>query len=284
MFAKTVDVDRLARNLVAEGLQPTKGAALNLAARLLGASNHHALLAQAKAPKLATWSIPDIQEYLSSEAITTGSRFPKELPPQFDGAWQHRATALLAKAVAARTPGELEFIALVGGPGSGKTLLAKHFCKLSGGCVVDVGLYRWFTRPYQPAAGEIVVFDRPALPRSAPSASMARAFELWSHTAPRQRTVERAKELFRSEWQGIPMDAPGESIHGSIARNLAQAAPLIVCFASPEEAQHALDGSARVISMYSPAATAKLNWRAAHLVNLDNLSEHTLLRAPPEKT
>ena len=103
-----------------------------------------------------------VDRLVRSVAGTRGRAFPSTLPKRFGAQWQSRAIALFEQAVAARIPGKAEFIALVGGPGTGKTLLAQHMVRKRGGLWLDKGLARGDGNgvDYQP--GEVLVYDTPA--------------------------------------------------------------------------------------------------------------------------
>lgn len=259
--ANGVDVKRLARKYIASlydlhGLEISMDQALDHVSSLLGARNYHDLLKQASDPDISSWDASTLQNHVWREAISSGSRFPSRLPRGFRKHWQDRALKLFEKAASIRIPSKLEFIALVGGEGAGKTLLSNHLAKTLSGKNVDICLSLNTGMSYEYQIGSVLIYDQPA-PSSAP--------------APRQNTLAAYKhERYKSYAPRIPRDEPYDDVRQWVKNN--PHVHFVVCFASMNDAVDALENSRILMNMQGIKHSAELNWYRAHVINLDDMT------------
>ncbi len=172
LCANHIDFKRLSRNIRKEfnARNPehpiNNDQALELTARVLGASSHHDARRKAEDPDISSWPTQEIEKQLRDGTVAKGAKLPGKLPKQFDKDWQEKSEGLLHQAIEALQPGALEFIALVGQQGTGKTLLANALCHDLGGYVIDtdLALDKGTGHPYLP--GNCLIYDRSVKPVS----------------------------------------------------------------------------------------------------------------------
>jgi hypothetical protein len=277
ILADGVDVKRLARNLRKVLSEITDIQTLNtdqlldFASRLLSAEGYYQVRTQAKDSEYANASQSVIEAQVKKESVSKGESLPKGLPLRFSGRWREQATDLIDRAIASRLPGQLEFVALVGSEGSGKTIVAKDVCKRLGGLVLDVGFaLDKGTGPNRALkSGQVLVYDQPAvLPRrSRPGTG---DFGLWSPGSPVKPTIQAYREGRRYVHAGIPFDDPLYGSRKWFVEN--PGVTLIVSFGSVVQAQQAIANSPKPLATGDIQRSASMNWRRAHVVNLDTLS------------
>lgn len=175
LFARDVDVHRIARELrkrdqrmasrpdAGTATLPHRNQYLDDVTAMLGGLTHHAARKQADDPDITGWDSASLRDHVWKEAISRGKAFPKDLPQQFGPTWQRQAQAMFAEADARRVRGAAEFVAIVGGPGRGKTLLANHVVHKRGGAVVDVGLSIQNGLHLVGKSRDVLVLDVPAI-------------------------------------------------------------------------------------------------------------------------
>lgn len=295
IYARSVELKRMAKKALDMRLAPNQDRALDLIAQLMGQRNFHALRQSAQNVDqdkiIRTKNARDAFEHVCSKAIHRGDAFPDDLPDRFTPGWKKHALQLLDGALAQRTPGTLNFVALVGACDSGKTILANAHCARRGGGsrVIEAGLYPWFLSRYTPAAGDVVYMERPASTKVLPDL-MSRTplspqqCQAWDTTPENQRTLQLASEIFRINLLGIPDDDLESYGFGEpIARKLARECSLVIAFPTVEAVQAALDQAGTVLKMGGPKSiSAPNNWGAAHVVNLDDMTSCTLHRTDGE--
>ena len=295
IYARGVDLKRMAKKALDLRLATDQSRSLDLIAQLMGQRNFHALRQSAQHVDqdkiIRTKHAVEAFEHVRDKAIHRGDAFPEDLPERFTPGWKKHALQLLDGALAQRTPGTLNFVALVGACGSGKTILAKAHCaqRGSGSRVIDTGLYSWFLSRYKPSAGDVVYMDRPASTKVL-SDHKSRGmvffpqYQEWDATPPHQRTLQRASQIFSIDHLGIPYDDMQSYSHGEpIPRKLARDCSLVIAFPTVEAVQAALDQAGTVLKMGGPKSiSAPNNWGAAHVVNLDDMTSCTLHRTDGE--
>lgn len=279
IFAHGVDFTTFV-NRMAEAFGLTKDDAANRAAIFLGARNHHEVIQRAKAPDVRSWDWAQLEAHLSKGSISKGGHFPKTLPASHGLSWQRQGMALLKEAGALVTSGSLDFIALVGASESGKSVLGANYAKAKDGIVVDVTTYSIYNR--FEATTPVVFLDRPAA-RSVRSPSQSRMpLLVWDGLQPKERTLEKAKEIFARHVPGMPWDDVSGLFSGQAdtpAREMARRVVLLVAFHTIEAVQGAID-SGLILKMGGDwRKSAPGNWRAAHVVDLDRMKLVTLLGA-----
>ncbi|MFN9471420.1 hypothetical protein [Acidovorax sp.] len=270
-FAHGVDVNRLAGKIPAGGPPLTKDQSLDEVAQMLGERNYHALLQRANSGNMAAWSFGEITSLVHSSAITQGAQFPRRLSRRFDAAWQASVTQMLQEAVAAFNPEVADFIALVGGPGSGKTIAAENFVARNGGHVVDVGLRPDMSDQFELAPGQVLCFDRPAVNPEHESNVFHRLRAL---QATGKCTLPQVMAVFREPSVGIPRDSVG-MWGDSHARTLARQAPLIIAFPNEQAVKDAIQGAHTLLNG-AGVPHAGRNWNIARVVNLDTMTSTEL--------
>lgn len=293
IYARSVELKRMAKKALALGLTTSNDHALDLIARLMGLRDFQHLRNVAKDidqdKLIRKKSAHDALSHVRCKAIHKGEDFPKKPPNHFTSDWKKQALQLLDKALATRTPGTLNFVALVGASDSGKTILANAHCARLGGDsrVIEAGLFTWFRSDYKPSSGDVVYMDRPASTKALPdnmsrSPHLLKRFKEWETTHESQRTLQRASEIFRID-SPIPYDETQSFPHESIARKLAHECSLVIAFPTVEAVQAALDQAGTIFSVGKPKFFSALkNWGAAHVVNLDDMTACTLHRTDGE--
>jgi len=282
-FAGRVQISRLARSIKKQ-LRPdaSHDECLELASRLLGCDSYYDLRKRATDPDISGWDRKDAVKLLQSEAIKRGSRFPGKLPPRFDMRWQRQAFKLVEEALNSVRPGSLEVVALVGPPGSGKTLLAAHVVDQKGGFLVDVGQASLIDMQYMrfKESDKVLVFDQSSEP--APAFSDRRAFGA-PRLAPTELTTlsSLAKER-RVRHTELPLDSYRDvSMMGSgttTLRNRLAKHPglvLVATFANEDEAVNAIRSTARIDSG-TPTLTFQRTWQRVHVVSLEEMRRTTI--------
>jgi hypothetical protein len=278
LFANGVDVKRLAREIRKSQLDTNGNPstsmedALDVVARGLGARNHFDMRCQAEDPDISSWTHDEVQRLVQESAVSRGMRFPRGLPRKFDQQWQRDAVRLFEQAERARTPGKLEFVALIGSPGSGKTLLANHMCATRGGQVIDVELT--FQKGFETnKPNSVLVYDRPAEPPASQRPFMG-VLTLWRPEAPSKRTLKMYRELARAGHHRDLIPGDNDDIFTHLrdwVRDNAQVS-FVVCFADQSQVEDALRNSSIILTPGSMERSAILNWRRAHVVNLDTMT------------
>ncbi len=292
IYARSVELKRIAKKALALGLAKKNDQALDLIAQLVGLRDFHALRQSAKNidqdKLIRKKSAHDALAHVRCKAIHRGEVFPKDLPEHFTSDWKKQALQLLDNALATRTPGTLNFVALVGASDSGKTILANAHCaRLGGGSrIIEAGLFAWFLSGYKPTSGDVVYMDRPASAKVLPdnmrgAPNLFQRLKEWETTPESQRTLQRASEIFRVDHPGIPDDDYTRFPDESIARKLARECSLVIAFPTVEAVHAALDQAGTIYSVGKPKSFSALkNWGAAHVVNLDDMTVCTLHPAP----
>ncbi|WP_250439620.1 ATP-binding protein [Delftia tsuruhatensis] len=281
-FAGRVQISRLARSIKKQ-LRPdaSHDECLDLASRLLGCDNYYDLRKRATDPDISGWVREDAVKLLQSEAIKRGSRFPGKLPPRFGLHWQRQAFQLVDEALNSVRAGALEVVALVGPPGSGKTLLASHVVDRKGGYIVDVG-QAWLIdvrRMVFKDSDRVLVFDQSSEP--APAFSERRAFGTPTPPPPALTTLGALAKARRVRHTELPLDSyrdVGMFDDGPTLRNWLAKHPglvLVATFATEDEAVNAIRSTARIVSP-DPALTYQRNWQRVHVVSLQEMRRTTI--------
>jgi len=276
-FAGRVQISRLARNIRTQ-LRPdvSPDESLDLAARLLGSDSYYDLRKRAFDPDIRGWDYQEAVKLLQSEAIKRGSRFPGKLPPRFDMRWQRQAFKLVEEALNSVRPDSLEVVALVGPPGSGKTLLAAHVVDLKGGFIVDVGQASLMDvrRLRFKESDRILVFDQSSEP--APAFSERRAVGSARPAPPALTTLSALAKARRVRHTELPLDShrdvgmfdTGTTLRDRLAKH--PGLKLVATFANEDEAVNAVRRTVRILST-DPALTYQLNWQRVHVVSLEEM-------------
>lgn len=275
LVANDVDVKRLAREIRKTFDNPCMGKeeSLDVTAKLLGAQSYFDLRKKAKDLDISTWDFNDVESFVQKNSVTNGAQFPSDLPCNFGSNWQQLAQDLVEQAIKACEPGKLEFVALVGGSGTGKTLLANHVCAKRGGKVVDVELSASMNTGGTYKSGSVLVYDRPANP---PTSDRPSVFSLLSGGAPAKLTLKRYQDLRRIKQSLIPHD-DADSLMGIrdwILDNTL--VTLVVCFANYSQVEEALRSSYINFPLANIEQRAAVNWRRAHVVDLDSMKFSSL--------
>ena len=278
-FANGVDVKRLARQIKqllaeAEGSSTmTSEDALEVASKFLGARSYFDLRKQASDPNIRSWNHEDVERLVQEGAVSNGYDFPKELPKRFDKRWQRSVEKMVEEAISSRKPGSLEFIALVGGTGTGKTLVANRMCAKRSGRVIDVEISLQRGRQFSYAPGSVLALDRSAV---SPPERTKDILSAWTQTPSSKQTLTTYRELRRTVFPAIPGDDAGtpNSLRHWVREN--PNVTLIISFADRRQVENALRNSPMALSPGNPARSASLNWRRAHVVDLDAMNTYVV--------
>lgn len=285
VFAACVNLSQAAKKAHALGYTKDVAEAEEMFARVLGHRNFYEVrqLAKSAEPSRNIAHLDDSATYglLHKKAVAPGESFPRHLPAKFNRSWKDQSLHLLDTALAKCERGVLDFVALVGAEGTGKTIVASAHCQKSGGNFIDADLYAWWAKSHQAGTtGPVNYLDRPAKNPSATGMTARRAaVDEWMATANDKRTESKAAEVFRVPEIGFPMDDLEELQSTSPARTLARSSPTVIAFPSVDAVQKALDHSWHA-TMSDPSKAALLNWGAAHVVCLDDMTTCTLRRQP----
>lgn len=272
VYASHIDLKRMARKMVIENVATNDDNALNMLARWMGEPNFQVLSRIAQAGNIATAPLDEIFASLSKLGMSEGEQFPDRLPSRFDAAWKEQAMLLMDAAASHCSPGKLDFVALAGGPGSGKTILANAHCHARGGYVFDPGLQLGMSM-LKLSPKTATYFDQPAAVKTTPT---SQAIWEWRDVPADQRTLKRAAAHFRSH-HTLPFDDLDWVTTSSRARDLARSGLLVISFPDLEAVQRAID-TAWTVTKKNPDDAALLCWASAHVVNLDNMTTQVLTR------
>ena len=283
VFAANVNLSQAAKKAKALHLVKSVQEGQDLIAKLLGHRDFFEVRQLAKkaeaSPNIAHLDDLAIYALLHKKSVMKGESFTRDLPRQFNMAWKTQAHELLDVALAKCKHAELDFVALVGGPGSGKTVLAKAHCLKTGGHFIDADMYAWWAN-LSPGlnAAPATYLDRPAkTPTATGTTARSVAIREWLATSMDQRTEAKAAQVFRVPEHGFPMDELESTASTSPARRLVRSCPTMIAFGSLDAVQKALDHAWHA-TMSDPAKSARLNWGVAHVVCLDDMTTHTLRR------
>ena len=180
VFAARVNLSQAAKKAHALGYTKDVAEAEEMFARVLGHRNFYEVrqLAKSAEPSRNIAHLDDLAIYdlLHKKAVTPGESFPRHLPAKFDRSWKDQGLNLLDTALENCKPGVLDFVALVGAEGTGKTILASAHCKKSGGNFIDADLYAWWAKAHKAGTNGLVSYlDRPAKNPSATGMTARRA-------------------------------------------------------------------------------------------------------------
>lgn len=282
-FAGRVQISRLARSIKKQ-LRPdaSHDECLDLASRLLGCDSYYDLRRRATDPDIRGWDHQEAVKLLQSEAIKRGSRFPGNLPPRFDESWQRQAYQLIDEALSSVHPGTLEVVALIGPPGSGKTLLAAHVVDRKGGFIVDVGQASLIDiqRIRFKESDRLLVFDQSSEP--AREFYERPAFGEPRPAPPPLTTLSALGKSRRVRHATLPLDSyryvgMTETGTTTLRALLAKHPGLVVVatFANEDEALNGIRSTARIVSA-NPALTFQRNWQRLHVVSLEEMRLKTI--------
>jgi len=280
LWARDVDVKRLARVIRKLQLTPdgkpvlSMPEALDVACVALGARDHFDALRRSRDPDVTNWTEEQVRAEMKRRAISFGQPFPRGLPQRFGADWKSSVQVLFSDALNARVPGQLEFVALIGGAGSGKTLLAEHECANRGGVVIDTA-FAWMATPNDSMFlehfrdGAILVQDQSTA--LMPDDKRSGFGPLWEQLPVAQRTLKHYEDLRRRPRHMLFGD---DNAFNDPVRNWVREHPavaLVSSFATREDVINALHVGVRIkpVGEQWQTASAPLNWRVAHVVDLD---------------
>lgn len=294
------DIGRLAKSIrhtlkERKGIELTQPEALEIVCAGLGAKSLYAARKEAHDPVITGMSGHQIDELRRARSITKGEQVPRDLLDQHDLRQKHHpnekvrctsakflhASNLFDKAMGLVIPGKLQFIAVVGVKGAGKSLLLADKVYKFGGLRIDTsqnifdrGDYvngKKFAYP----AGSILAYDRPAGldPKKYDAFAAGRAHERGAITR-----LSRYEALQAIPALGIPHD---DAMLPHL-RNWLREEPnvtLAVTFDSHDQVVDAVS----TIAYRTTGALSDDNWERIYVVNLDDmtLSEVEITRDGP---
>lgn len=282
--ANHVDFERAAKLLVGvigemsgravaagSAIKVDKSHSLDLLATILGATSYADVRSVANDPDTSYWTQSMLEDHVQKGARTSGESFPR-LPPKFGKKWQEKVVRAFLSAFNAIKRGHPEFIALIGGEGSGKSVLAKNMVFEKGGFWIDASIsnVRQATRPLK--EGELLVLDVPTAtyreartrwgkPLSAEFSALSSVFQV----AP---SLEIYRKRRRQSFSLSYMDHYMNSRAEWVSKN--HQATLVMCFPDLDSVREWME--CNLVVGYHPTR----NWRQAHVIDLDRMDAYTI--------
>ena len=283
------DISRLAKSIritlkERKGIELTQPEALEIVCSGLGAKTLYAARMEALDPVITRMLGPQIDELRRARSITKGEQVPPDLLTHNDlrqrryreervrctSAEFLNASYLFDKAKRLVTPGKLQFIAVVGVKGAGKSVLLADKVHKFGGVKIDTsqnildrGDYVNGKKLAYPA-GSIVAYDRPAGldPKNYDAFAAARAHE--------QGAITRLSQY--EALQAIPaLGIPHDDVMFPHLRNWLREEPnvtLAVTFDSHDQVMDAVS----MVAYRTTGALSDGNWECIYVVNLDDMT------------
>lgn len=283
------DISRLAKSIRTtlkhrKGVELTQPEALEIVCVGLGANTLYAARMEALDPVIKGMSLEQVDELKRARSITKGAPVPRDFLEQNDCRQkQHpnerirctsrefqQASNLFDEAKQLITPGRLQFIAVVGSQGAGKSVLLADKVDKFGGLKIDTS-QNCFDRgdylngkkiAYQP--GSILAYDRPAglhLKKRDAFAAMR------EHQRGAITRLSQYEALAATSSLGIPHD----DVEFRHLRNWLREelnVTLVVAFDSHDQVVDAV--STRIYRMNG--ALSDDNWERVYVVNLDDMT------------
>lgn len=254
-------------------LRMDQGQGLDLLCKILGAQSHHAARRAAEDPDITGWPTEDRQKLIEDLSVSQGRKFPSHLPPEFGEAWQAKAIGLAGQAMAGLQPTSGELIALIGGAGSGKTLLANAMADRWGGTVIDVSLTSPTMVPEHRKRGKLMVYDAPAVSPQTTDNGASRA----QGGKPRQ-TARTASALIAERRQSLQRARFVQSeMHRLVDTVIQESLGLVMSF--PDTA--AVERFMEAFYAYGVGGRQVPNWTMAHVIDLDEMRYYVLPAPAP---
>lgn len=300
VYLNQVDLNRFGKNLSKE-LDLDQNEALEAISKALGKKSHYDLLQHAKSPIFSNTNFEEMCEYyIKNHLLQHGKDFPQGAP--FDSNWQEKTLSLLEQASDNCNNKNLEFIAIVGKEGSGKTLLSKAFAKKRDGLIVNaghmisIGLIPLLNFGFeskkishlQKNAGPLII-DQSVAPITPPEQTgrFRTIFPDYSnkwHALPdKNKSFERFLEITRERFFNIPETVDEYRMHsGKYYSTIRKAivenpkAHLIAIYKDKAEVEAALDNSLVYFGSMASKPEYAVNWSKVHVVDLDSLELYTI--------
>lgn len=187
LFVDGVDVNRAAKYLLREITSPNfkppsdVGQAMDWLIKAVGFESHHVARTRAKRASVEVRAGENLSPYLLTRRLSVikPENMPRGITEALGGMWPERSRELFDRALSLRDPSKVQAIAIVGGPGKGKTVLAKDAVKRLGGVIADVSMHLSMPDASRLVAGNLVILDRPAQMPDTPVGHMDRTQELF---------------------------------------------------------------------------------------------------------
>lgn len=282
------DIGRLAKSIrktlkESKGIELTQPEALELVCVGLGAKSLYAARSEASDPIITGMSGQQVDELRRARSVTKGAPlpadvlahsdlpqklFPKEkLRPQLADLCQ--AAYLFDKAKTLIRPGRLEFIAVVGGKGSGKSLLLSDRVYKYTGVKIDTSQnvfdrgdhVRGKRHPYQ--KGAILAYDRPA--GIDPKKDLFLAMRGLANGSVNR--LSHYEALMATHQPGIPHD----DFMFPHLRNWLKEEPNVTLAVTFDDISHVEDALSQ-ISHKANGSLSDAHWERAYVVDLKNLT------------
>lgn len=255
-------------------LRMDQGQGLDLLCKILGAQSHHAARRAAEDPDITGWPTEDRQKLIEDLSVSQGRKFPSHLPPEFGEAWQAMALGLAGQAMAELRPTSGQLIALIGGAGSGKTLLANAMADRWGGTVIDVSLTSPTMVPEHRKRGKLMVYDAPAVsPRTTDNGASRGQGLIPSWVAARTLSA-----LVAEHRRSFPS---ASFVQGDLDRLvdkvIRESLGVVMSFPNTKAAEQFM-GTLRA---YGVGGRQVPNWTMAHVIDLDEMRYYVLPAPAP---
>ena len=279
LLASRIDIARAARALrkhlsgvadelgIPEGarspLRLDQGQGLDVLCKVLGAQSHHAARQAAKSPDITGWPSDARERLIDDLAVSRGRKFPTHLPDAFDDAWQRGVLDMARRAIEGANPASGQLIAIVGGPGSGKTLLANAMADKWDGTVIDISLRSPSMVADERKRESLLVYDAPASPTRPAASSRSGVMTEWLAA----RTVI---DLVAAQRQLFPHLALVQSGMNRLVDDVVSHPSRAFAMSFPDMgAVQAFMETYRAIPIGRNSTVP--NWTMAHVINLDEL-------------
>lgn len=254
-------------------LRMDQGQGVDLLCKILGGQSHYAARRAAEDTDISSWPTEARQKLIDDLSVSHGRKFPSRLPPEFGKAWQAMAIGLAGQAMAGLQPTSGELIALIGGAGSGKTLLANAMADRWGGTVIDVSLTSPTMVPEHRKRGKLMVYDAPAAASQTTDSDASRA----QGGMPRQ-TARTASTLIAERRQSSPPARFVQSeMHRLVDTVIQESLGLVMSF--PDTA--AVERFMEAFYAYGVGGRQVPNWTMAHVIDLDEMRCYVLPAPAP---
>lgn len=288
LFVDGVDVKRAAKYLLKEinspnfKLKPPSdvGQAMDWVLQMVGFESHHVARTRAKNANIEgpPGRNEDPLHILMRRFMIKPADMPKGIAEVMGERWPTLSRTLFDQALSRRNRDKVQAIAIIGGSGKGKTVLAQDAVKRLGGVIADVSL-----RPYMPdvsrlVAGNLVVLDRPTEMPDDPASHMSleERIRLSQDTSPEGKVAYQHSviiEAIRRNLQLTYVDAYQQALDH--AQNPAMVdIPLVFVMPDREIVQSILQGVIRmgIVGQSEPSFI----WDAIQVVDLDAMSVYEI--------
>lgn len=285
LFVDGVDVNRAAKFLLRDINDPhfkppsDVGQAMDWLLKAVGFDSHHVARNRAKRANLEGHAGGNESPYFLTKRLSVikAEDMPRSIGGVLGDTWPKRSRDLFDLALSLRNPSEIQAIAIVGGPGKGKTVLAKDAVKRLGGVIADVSLHSSMPDASGLGAGNLVVLDRPAQVLDAAVGHVNHTqelFRLTADTSPEGQVAYRSFVIAEAIRRNLGVDYDFHGLHTRAldhAKDPAMAdIPLVFVMPDVRSVKLILQGVIRPGTMGQ--SEPRFAWDAVQVLDLDTMS------------